>query len=680
MFGFIFVCHFGLCQNKQSSDMSTPTNRSEKDHDKRSWEEYFIQLAEMEDFENADWEDAYEILCNLQQNPININTATREELEQIPFLSSTEVEAIMEYLNRYGEMKSLGELAMIHQIDYVERRLLECFLYVGDKLQAAAPVLSKMFRYATHDLLFTARIPMYERKGDKEGYLGYPYRHDIRYSMHYGQKMKIGIVGAQDAGEPFFANKNKWGYDFYSFYLLLQDMGKWKTLVLGRYRVTTGLGLVMNTNFTLGKSTVLQSIGRGGHAIRAHSSRSSANYLQGIAATRNLTKQLELTSFMSYRSIDATLSKDSIYAATIVTSGYHRTQTELDKKNNTHQWLAGLNLNWSSYGLYVGATTAFSGLDRELKPDTSQLYRQIYPKGKTFGNASVNYGYTNGWLSVKGETAIKFNNSNGIPLATINTIAYKPVDELEFTVLQRFYSYHYSSLFARSFSEGGRVQNESGVYLGVKWCPQRSILFSAYTDYAYFAWPRYQVSQASHVWDNFLSFNYSTNKWNFLVRYRFKMSERDNEENILAYRKEHRAQVSIMHETDRWSFKSQANTVYYSFEDKHRLGWLVSQCATYYPSKRWNVHALVSYFHTDDYNSRIYAYERGMLYNFSFPTYYGEGIRYSLIMHLEISDHLTTNAKVGITNYFDRSTIGTGYQLINHSSMTDIDIQLKWKF
>ena len=151
--------------------MSTPTNRSEKDHDKRSWEEYFIQLAEMEDFENADWEDAYEILCNLQQNPININTATREELEQIPFLSSTEVEAIMEYLNRYGEMKSLGELAMIHQIDYVERRLLECFLYVGDKLQAAAPVLSKMFRYATHDLLFTARIPMYERKGDKAGYL-----------------------------------------------------------------------------------------------------------------------------------------------------------------------------------------------------------------------------------------------------------------------------------------------------------------------------------------------------------------------------------------------------------------------------------------------------------------------------------------------------------------------------
>ena len=31
------------------------------------------------------------------------------------------------------------------------------------------------------------------------------------------------------------------------------------------------------------------------------------------------------------------------------------------------------------------------------------------------------------------------------------------------------------------------------------------------------------------------------------------------------------------------------------------------------------------YFHTTGYDSRLYTYERGPLYSFSFPAYYGEG-------------------------------------------------------
>jgi hypothetical protein len=42
--------------------------------------------------------------------------------------------------------------------------------------------------------------------------------------------------------------------------------------------------------------------------------------------------------------------------------------------------------------------------------------------------------------------------------------------------------------------------------------------------------------------------------------------------------------------------------------------------------------------------------------------------------------NLTLTAKLGVTDYFDRSTIGSSYQQIDASAQTDLDIQIMWKF
>lgn len=36
--------------------------------------------------------------------------------------------------------------------------------------------------------------------------------------------------------------------------------------------------------------------------------------------------------------------------------------------------------------------------------------------------------------------------------------------------------------------------------------------------------------------------------------------------------------------------------------------------------------------------------------------------------------------KLGTTDYFDRNHISSGYQRIDRSSQTDLDLQLRWKF
>ena len=109
------------------------------------------------------------------------------------------------------------------------------------------------------------------------------------------------------------------------------------------------------------------------------------------------------------------------------------------------------------------------------------------------------------------------------------------------------------------------------------------------------------------------------------------------------------------------------------------FGWMVSEAAGF-KMKNLDLSALVAYFHTDDYDSRLYLHERGPLYAFSFPMLYGHGIRYMLMAQWQPTRRLFFIAKLATTNYFDRATISSGYQQIDASSMTDLDVQLKWRF
>lgn len=545
-----------------------------KAQDSQAWEKYFYQLAEFEDIESSSLQSVYDILCDLDDNPININTATREDLMLIPFLNEKDIEDISAYIYQYGPLKTMGELSMIESIGHNKRMLLGYFVYIGDPEKESFPSVGKMLGNAHHEIMATGKIPTYSRKGDKEGYLGYKYKHNVRYDMTYGDYFRLGVVGAQDSGEPFFAHKNSAGYDHYSFYLQLKKLGRIKNLVVGRYRVNFGMGLVINNDFTLGKVAMLTSLGKQSYNIRPHSSRSSSNYLQGAAATVQLSKGLDISGFVSYRKIDATLNKDSSIS-TILDNGYHRTETEMSKKNNTSQWLAGTNIRYKFKNFHVGATAIYTSLDRSLSPKTETLYRRYYATGDNFYNISLNYGYRNSRISFNGETA----TGDCGALATINTLSFRASDRLDLLAVQRFYSYKYYSLFSQSFSEGGYVQNESGIYLGANWRPLRNLSVMAYTDYAYFAWPKYQISDASHSFDNMLTLAYTPGNWAFTARYRLRIKDRDNEEKTsLIRRVEQRGRVSAAYNADSWSLKTQADISKCKYKDDS-FGWMISQYA-----------------------------------------------------------------------------------------------------
>lgn len=638
-----------------------------------TWQDVIAELATSDDMESPAWDNTIDLLTELADSPIDINNATREDLERLPFLSDIQIEDIMAYLYQYGSMKSEGELAMIVSLDPLRRKLLTRFIFFGEKDEDRKfPKLSDISKYGKHDILASIKVPFYERKGDKNGYLGYQYKHSIRYTFSYSDYVKIGLAGAQDAGEPFFAGRNSMGYDHYSFYLSLRKMGRIKSLVVGRYKVKMGMGLVINNNIGLGKLTSLSSLGRQSNYIGGYSSRSDANYLQGAAITVSLPANMELTAFASYREIDATLNKDDGSIATILKTGYHRTPTEMEKKNNSSQSLAGGNLSFDNNGFHAGVTALYTHLNRNIDPG-EQLYRRYYAKGQDYWNISVDYGFNKGRFSFAGETATGDCNA----IATINKLGFRASGSLSLMAVYRRYSYKYYSLFSESFSEGGYVQNESGIYLGAEWHPSSYLSMSAYSDYSHFPWAKYLIDFSSRAWDNLVSASYSRGNITLGLRYRLKMKEKNNDEkNGLTDDITHKARLFVEYKTETWKLKTQADFTSDHYKENSN-GWMITQSASWTPNRKLSFSASAGYFNTDDYNSRICFYEKGLLYSFNYPSLYGEGVRYSLWTRLTLSSRIWITAKLATTDYFDRDHISSGLQQIDHSSMTDLELQMR---
>lgn len=656
-----FCTAFGAARNTGDSGM-------------REWQSLLNEVV-ADDEETLDWETVYDALCDLEDNPVDINTATKEDMERIPFLDENEVADILEYVYRNEEMLSKQELIAVASLSATKRTLLEYFITVKPMKRKGFPSLKTLAKYGDNTLLVSGNIPFYDRKGDENGYLGYKYKHNVKYDHRYGDYLRIGFVGAQDAGEPFFASPNKWGYDFYSYYITLRKLGRLKNLTLGKYRISMGMGLAINNNLSFGKTMAADAIGRSATAIRPHSSRSAANYLQGAAATVNVCRNIDVTAFISARNIDATLNDDNTIA-TILKTGYHRTATEIAKKDNASQFAAGANVTFSPGRMQFGLTAVYASLSAELCPNTAQVYRRYYAAGKEFFNMSANYGYRSGRFSFSGETATGSCHA----LATVNTASYRLLSTLTLNAIQRYYSYRYTSLFARSFSEGGAAQNESGVYLGVKWQPSRRLSVSYYADAAYFPWAKYQASVASHSFDNMLTAEYTAGEFTLMARYRLKIREKDNaDKTALIDQTTQRGRFSVRYSADKWNAKAQFDAASSRYHDDS-FGYMLTASGGCMAVNRLAVYASAAYFHTQDYNSRIYSYERGIAYDFSFPSYYGEGIRYALMLTASVLRNVAITAKCGVTNYFDRCSIGTGLQQTNHSSVTDMQLQMKWKF
>lgn len=623
------------------------------------WES-FIENLLVDAETDSSWGNLYDDLCILHENPININVTTTEELVQLPFLTFQQIEEIEAYLYSYGPMKSLGELNLIKGLDYETRQKLKFFIYCGESVNSKdkIPSWKELIKYGKNELVLRTDVPFYELP---ETYLGSDLYHSIRYKYKYGDKIEAGMSAEKDMGEN--------GIDSYSFFASLKNKGIFKRIIVGNYRLGFGQGLVLNTNFSMGKTAVLSTSSTTGKRIKPHSSTSEANYFQGIASTIELGKW-DISAFFSHRNIDATLSKSSI--STLKDDGYHRTELEMSKKGNTLNIVYGGNISFQHKSLQVGMTTIYTFLNRSFLENTI-AYRKFYPVGNNFWNSSIDYSYKCSRLSLMGEFAISDDGG----WASMNTLHLRLFSNFQLSILHRYYDKKYNTLYGSSFSENSSVKNEHGIYIGLKGLLNRKLNAMAYLDFFQFPYLKYGVSKPNtQGYDAQLELQYnSSKKFTLNVRYRNKSKQADykeNEKKGIAYTMNQKLKLQMNYVLGS-SFQGKT-ILNFTQVNEGRMpasrGYSVSQSLQYkvrsFPLQ-FSVNGI--YFHTDNYDSRVFSYEQGLLYSFSIASYYGEGYRFSTLLKYDITKKLSIQCKYGLTHYLDRET-----------EKSLLNLQLRYKF
>ena len=649
----------------------------------RVMEDILEEISVNNDVENIDWEDEFEELVTYRSDPLNLNAATRDDLEKFPFLSDYQIEQLLAYAYLHKGFATVYELQLVKGIDRATIDLLLPFvvvLPVDNSPFRLKNMWKRIGKHGRHEFLTRFDIPLYERKGYQHTYLGPAVYNSVKYAFRYSDCLYAGVVAEKDAGEPFAALHNKAGYDYYSFYLFLQHFGKLKSLALGNYRLSFGQGLVVSNDFLMGKSLYASSYTMRSKGIRKHSSTDETNYFRGVAATVTPAESWEFSAFYSHRSLDGVIEDGEI--TSIYKTGLHRSVGEAEKKHSFAQQLTGGNLTYQQGRIKLGITGIYYFFNRMYRPKLTG-YSTYYPYGKRFYNVGVDYAYRMGPLLFQGETA---KGKRG--WASLNRLHCQFGEDNSVMLLQRFYSYDYWALFARSFAEGSATRNEQGYYAEVSLHPFARWRFLASFDWFSFPWKRYRLSKTgSHGMDASLQATYTPySKVSMYVRYRYKQKERDvsgSKGAVIRTTFHHRLRYRfdyVPHE----AFTLRTTLDYHRFRfgsSEVENGWQATQmCAIRLWQSRFTAQLQGSYFHTDGYDSRINISEKGMLYSFYSPAFQGEGFRFSTHLRCDFHQNWMLIAKLGATCYLDRDEIGSGNDLIEGNKKLDVQLQLRAKF
>lgn len=640
------------------------------------WEENIEQLSM--DEEEKNWEDELEELSNRLQEPVNINVTTKRELEQFPFLSDIQIENILAYVYIHGQMQTIYELQLVEEMDKHTIDLLLPFVCVHPIPEKTGfPRLKSLLKYGKQEVLTRLDVPFYTRKGYQKNYLGPAMYHSLRYGYRYGDYLQMGITAEKDAGEPFFALHNEKGYDYYSIYFLLRNLGKLKTLALGNYRLSFGQGLVVSTDFRLGKTYSLSTVDNRSGGIRKHSSTDEYNYFRGAAATVEIIPALQLSGFYSHRSMDGVIEGSEI--TSIYKTGLHRTKKEADKVNAFILQLMGGNITYEKNNLKVGMTGIYYFFNRSYQPEL-RTYGKYNLQGNYFHNVGVDYKYRWNRFTLTGEAAM---GKQGYSL--LNQLKYNILTGYQLLIVHRYYSHDYWAMFARSFGESSTPQNENGWYLAAEASPLAHWKFFASLDLFSFPWWKYRISKPSQGVDGMFQSIYSLKRnLSMYINYRYKRKERDvagTDGKVILPTYHHRLRYRLTYSPDHLQLRTTVDyNHFHSQGQEGSQGYQFTQSCSYAFSFPLKISVQGTYFHTDDYDSRIYASEKGLLYTFYTPSFYGQGFRFSACARYDVNKVLMLLVKFGQTVYQDRETIGSGNDLIQGNKKADLQMQLRIKF
>jgi len=646
--------------------------------------ENFASTNEEETEDDAYWQQ----LEKFSKHPLNLNLADAEDLKELGVLNELQIENFLRYRNLFGKLVDLHELQAVPSWYPSMIRRLMPFVTIATAFTAKEG-LAKRFRQGSHSFLLRIAQVLEKSKGFERsdrgtGYQGSPQKIFARYRYVYKNLLQFGGVGDKDAGESFFKGAQRYGFDFNSFHLFARKIGVVEALAIGDFSVNMGQGLIHWQSLSFKKSGETMAVKKQSPVLRPYNSAGEYNFHRGLGITVR-KKNMEMTGFVSFRKLSANLAKNAMQhtvVSSIQTSGYHRTTSEMARKNILAQFAAGASARYKAAGWQLGINTVHYKFSIPIEK-RDEPYNLYAIKGDNWSNYSFDYSYTHRNLHLFGEAAIDKN----FHTAFINGCLISLDPRVDIAIIHRRLAKEYQAMNANAFTENASPSNENGLYTGLSIRPATCWKLDAFADIYQFPWLKYLVDAPAYGKEFFLQLTYMPDKkleMQTRVTRAFRLADTPGNTTVMNYllavqRSAWQIQMNYIMSTS-FTFRSRLQLLWLQGHDKEN-GFSFYMDGIYKPSlKPFSFSARLQYFETSGYNSRLYAYENDVLYSNAIPALFGTGYRYYLIVQGKPIKQILLGLRYAATVYTSQSVIGTGLDQITGAGKREIKAQLLYTF
>jgi len=661
-------------------------------------------IAENLEVEDLDFTNLLDGLTYFQKHPINLNHTNREQLSELQLLNEVQINNLLQHIERNGRLITIYELQSIDGFDIQTIGRIMPYVKVSDMFDVPHFSINEMLKNGQHAIMIRSQRILEDqggflpidtaelRKSPNSRYLGSPYKLYTRYRFTYGSNVSWGITAENDAGEQFFKGAQKNGFDFYSAHLFIRNLKFIKAIAIGDYQVNFGQGLTAWSGLAFGKSADAMNIKKTAMGLRAYASVDENLFLRGAATTVGF-KKFEFTAFGSRKKIDANvvtadtsvITEEGIVVSALQETGYHTIPSEIADKHAATQTIYGGNISYKLRRLKMGITAIkhFIDVDLQKKPD---LYNQFELMSGRNSNVGFDYNYIYRNFNFFGEVSRSENGGIGYLNGAIISLDPK----LALSILQRNYQKDYQAAYSNAFAESSRAANEKGIYIGINAKPYQSITLTAYYDQYRFPWLKYQVNAPSYGRDYLTQINYTPNKktdmyFRIRSRDRFKTATGlDNEIDIVQPLTQTNYRFNISYPlSPSIRLKNRVELTDFKFGDnKTKKGYIVYQDVSYTQlGVPLSVSLRYALFDTEDYDTRIYAYENDMIGAYSIPAYYYKGSRIYILVDYNLTRNIEIWLRYSQTYYSNKDVISEGSLTeIQGNSKSEIKAQVRFRF
>ncbi len=584
-----------------------------------------------------------EKLYELVENPVKLNSAGKEEISRLFFLSDFQVKALADYSHSLGRIISVYELANIPGFDKGTVEMMLPFITLDSKMIINSD--SAQWRNTLITNLFI-------RSGNKDtASYGSGLRLLTKYKFTVGS-FSGGLTAEKDPGEKLLTGNIPLP-DFYSAYIAYNGSGLIRRLILGDYSARFGQGTNINTGIRTGLSLTSPGYMSARDEIKPYSSSDENNFFRGMAAELSY-QNLGLTFFYSKNYLDATISLSpgsaEAYIENFYLAGVHNTPSLALKKDAVSELAYGINLSYNFKNVRIGLTWSGNRFSLPVK-QTGNNPADIFDfTGDRSNLYTISYNGIIKRILLYGE----FSSNENKKYALVQGLSFRPSDRLSLNFLLRNYNAGYMSFHGKGPGSISTAGSEQGILGNFTFEAARHLFISGGCDIRNFSWLKYRCSSPSSAVRRELRVCFlPTEKLTIDASYNYRSSMVDEPAaNRIPVLKE--IITRSLRGSVRYSLYENltlGTRIDYKVVDQSgNKGLLILEDINFrfrsIPVSIWLRYCI---FSTDDYESRLYTWENDMLYSFSIPALYGKGNRMYLMTGWKMTDKAELRFKYAIS-------------------------------